>query len=431
MNQVLGAVKVTLGGIPREFRNTGVVSPVGKIDAHGEVNLASIRRPAFFGKPPYNEAIGAVDSKTFIVEFTVPRDTYEKLHLKRHDPIKLRGWFIEGDGIRLETGKTTHALAIMMGGRSIETTAIHHPDDPLYAYQEKTKDYKGIPYPNEQGKTEKWGVRQWRRYLYALHQAGFDVLTIDKRGHGISGGLNYLDTGEQAEDIFRMLDQLESGNGLRVLTPNGELLIENQVAGRLLRGTKAKSIPALIGGPSLGSMVTIWAMQKNFAEFCSYHLPEPKCSSSNQYGYNIKGALVLADFTAGVAYLDPIFATVEGYLRTVENILFLPSSEVLANIDKWPAVFFGRGLWDSYESLEGTFKAYQRATGPKEMVVVRGPHSENEFGDQNVEYLIQKMVAFAKQAVLDPGVKKPGLANLKEVVCSSPPYWEPSSAPKP
>ena len=139
--------------------------------------------------------------------------------------------------------------------------------------------------------------------------------------------------------------------------------------------------------------------------------------------------MALADFAAGLGYTAPIFTLVEGYLRTEANILFFPSSETFANIDKWPAVFFGKGLWDSYQSVEGTFEAYKRATGLKEIAVVRGPHSENEFGEQNVAYLIERMVVFAKRAVLGTGVEKPGPANLKEVVCSSPPDWEPSSAP--
>ncbi len=113
----------------------------------------------------------------------------------------------------------------------------------------------------------------------------------------------------------------------------------------------------------------------------------------------------------------------------MENVMFLPSSEILTNIDKWPAVFFGKGLWDKYVSVEGTFEAYKRATGLKELVFVRGPHSENEYGKENVTYMRKKMVEFAIQAVVNPGIEIPGPANLKSAVCSSPPYWEPSSKP--
>jgi hypothetical protein len=62
---------------------------------------------------------------------------------------------------------------------------------------------------------------------------------------------------------------------------------------------------------------------------------------------------VAGRFCSGVGYTAPIFGFVEGYLRKVENIMLFPSSEVLASIGTWPAVFFGKGLWDNYQSLEG------------------------------------------------------------------------------
>lgn len=34
----------------------------------------------------------------------------------------------------------------------------------------------------------------------------------------------------------------------------------------------------------------------------------------------------------------------------------MPTSEPLAGIEQWPAVFFGRGLWDFAESLEATLE---------------------------------------------------------------------------
>jgi alpha-beta hydrolase superfamily lysophospholipase len=60
------------------------------------------------------------------------------------------------------------------------------------------------------------------RHLYALKRGGFDVLAYDRRGEGISGGFSDTNTLEQGEDVFRVLEQLESGDGLRVLTPAAE-----------------------------------------------------------------------------------------------------------------------------------------------------------------------------------------------------------------
>ena len=59
----------------------------------------AIRRPAYFGKAPYHEPIAQAEARTFTVEFTVPRDNYERLHLKKDDPIKLRGWYLQGAGV--------------------------------------------------------------------------------------------------------------------------------------------------------------------------------------------------------------------------------------------------------------------------------------------------------------------------------------------
>jgi pimeloyl-ACP methyl ester carboxylesterase len=95
-----------------------------------------------------------------------------------------------------------------------------------------TKQYKGVSYPNKKFQTEQWGQNLYsRQFLYDFNQAGFDVLIVDHRGVGISGGVNFWDNSESAEDIFRMLDQLEVGTGLTVLTPTGQLLQGKETAG--------------------------------------------------------------------------------------------------------------------------------------------------------------------------------------------------------
>ena len=76
-----------------------MVDPVGKIDSDGNVNLHDIRKPGFFGKAPYNERVAEADSRTHVVEFTVPRDPLERLKLSMPGDIKLRGWYVEGAGV--------------------------------------------------------------------------------------------------------------------------------------------------------------------------------------------------------------------------------------------------------------------------------------------------------------------------------------------
>jgi hypothetical protein len=113
--------------ISAEKRDTGVADAVGKIDPEAEVDLKAIRRPAFFGKAAYNEAIAAAEPRTFTVKFTVPRDNYERLHLKKGGSLKLRGWYLQGAGVDDGAGRRIRALVVMNNGGGSEITAI---DDP-------------------------------------------------------------------------------------------------------------------------------------------------------------------------------------------------------------------------------------------------------------------------------------------------------------
>ncbi|HMG50997.1 MAG TPA: hypothetical protein VK597_10370 [Inquilinus sp.] len=255
------------------------------------------------------------------------------------------------------------------------------------------------------------------------------MLTLDKRGHGISGGLQSSNTVQQARDLFRALDAFETGRGLRVVGADGRLLEGDAAAGILLRGISAKRVPLIIGGASQGSMVTSHALHFNFVADCDFDAAEPACR--RPLGYNVKGAILLAEFASGVGYRPSIVPLGEGALRAQFDIAFIPSGEVLGGISQWPAAFFGRGLWDYAGALEGTFDAYRRVTGPRELAVVRGPHSENEAGAENVAHLQDRVVAFATAVIRGewcvPGAAR--FSNLKQLVASSPASWEPSMDP--
>jgi pimeloyl-ACP methyl ester carboxylesterase len=429
------AVKKILDGMSGmtpnpERRFIGALDFKGVVNGNDDLKLTDIRRPAFFGQAPYCEDIGKVEQDTYTVEFIVPRGPYEKLQLKLTDPIKLRGWFIKGKGIPDAKGKQTHALIIYMDGNNRQLFGSQHPEAPANVYNVKTKQYVGIPYPNKNFQSEGWGIRQTRQYLYAFNQAGFDVLAMDNRGHGYSGGINSRDNTENAEDVFRKLDQMESGAGLTVLTPTGQLLQEKQTAGLLLRGMPARQVPVILGGLSLGTQIMCYAMQKNFVGWTAYNEPDQKFTPAKKY--NIKGAILLGDFAGGIGYVsDPDLQAIyqEAAYRVEKYTMIRPTSEILANIDQWPAVFFGKGLWDGYESAEGTYEAYRRAKGLKELLFIRGSHCPDTAGTKNVSYLINKMTEFAVRAIVNPGKKYPELKSLKEAVLSSPPYWEASSRP--
>src|SRR5579864_4201446 len=62
---------------------------LGKIDSDNpNVDLKTIRRPAFFARAPYREIIAQDESHTFTVEFTAPPEPYERMQLNLKDDIK-------------------------------------------------------------------------------------------------------------------------------------------------------------------------------------------------------------------------------------------------------------------------------------------------------------------------------------------------------
>ncbi len=409
--------------IPHEFRGTGSIDPRGLIDPHAEyVDLGAVRRPGFFAAAPWNEGVAAIDGRTSIVEVTVPREPHEIIHMGLRDPIKLRGWHIAGDGIPDGKGGRVKALAILVSGRNIETTAIHHPDDEACYWDGRIKAWLQKSYPNEDRRSESGGIRTWRSYLLAFVQAGFDVLTLDKRGHGISGGASDSNCNEQGEDLFRALDALETGIGARIQMPDGTLLEGRAAAGKLLGGRGAREIPVVVGGPSQGCMVACWAMQKNIFGGCDFDRPDP--AKRGPYGYNVKAALLLSPFGAGLGYRSSDDSLIEAARRVEFNVQMFTSSEILAGIPKWPAVFIARGLWDFSESLEGTFECFRRATGHKMILGVRGPHGEGEWGDVNIRYVQGQMTRFAAAALIGRDLENyQSPKDIRDVVAAAPQHW--------
>jgi len=127
------SIKAAENYTPDKFRTTGTIVPEGKIDPlASDVDLRQIRRPAFFGRHPYDEAIAELENRTYTFEFAVPADPYERLNLGITVPDKLRGWYIRGAGVPDGRGHRIPTLMIFIAGRSFETTAVQDPRDPLY-----------------------------------------------------------------------------------------------------------------------------------------------------------------------------------------------------------------------------------------------------------------------------------------------------------
>ena len=252
---------------------------LGKIEEKGgDTDLTTIRRPGYFSRPPYNEAIAAVDTQTYMVEFTAPAEAYERLHQNTSADIRIRGWYIQGAGIDDGKGARKRVLIIASGGGGDRVTAIDDPVDKAYVIDPKTGDT--IPdddWPN--ATTGVKGEAAWRQVWFVLHQAGFDVLALDRRGVGISGGFSDTNTLQQGHDLLKIVADLKSGKGMRALTPAGEVATGHAAAAAVKGGASAEGLPVFFMGSSRGTMSSGWAMTINFDKDCSYDLPDHHSAS--------------------------------------------------------------------------------------------------------------------------------------------------------
>jgi pimeloyl-ACP methyl ester carboxylesterase len=417
-------------------REHGITDPhtlwlLGRFPDMDHVDLREVRRPGFFAKGEHPEAIAAAEKNTFTVEFTAPAEPYERLILKSDKPVKLRGWYLRGAGVPDGKGHRVRALILLSAGGGGRLVAVEDPKDPLYVMENGKSVLQH--FPNKTSGAS--GVNNWRALMLQLNRAGFDVLSYDRRGVGISSGFSDTNTLQQGRDILQVIQNLRTGEGLSVVTPAGKLIAGPAAA----RALDAKALPVVLAGSSRGTMATGWAMQRNFDKTCDFDLsPTPKCGApvGNRA---IKGAIQISDFSAGPGYQTAdstqddrerqlfMGATVERY-----HIVFFPSSAVLASIPKWPALMIAKGLFDYAESLEGSVQAMDRTHGLKELVVVRAPHPYEVWPAPERARANRRMIAFATAAVLGRKTAPGGRPwrNMKELVATTGDYWEPSSQPK-
>ncbi|HWM67570.1 MAG TPA: hypothetical protein VNO35_13370 [Steroidobacteraceae bacterium] len=416
---------------------------LGKLEEKGvATDLATIRRPAYFARAPYNEAIAAVDSQTYMLEFTAPVEAYERLHQGMSGDIKIRGWYIRGAGIDDGKGGKKRALIICSGGGGDRVTAIDDPVDKAYVIDPNT----GNTIPDDDWPNATTGVKGeavWRQVWFNLQQAGFDVLALDRRGVGISGGFSDTNTLQQGHDLLSIVAALRTGEGMRALSPQGDITFGHAAAAAARGGTPDAGLPVMFLGSSRGTMSSGWAMTINFDRDCSYDLPSISCKPPVRDA-TIKGAILVADFSSGVGYLEGETTPKDdgrgpgrdrglfiGGIEVENNIVFFPSSAILAGIHTWPSAFFARGLWCYADGLEGEMDSYSRVHGLKDLVVVRGPHPFETWPPQEKARVQERIIAYAAAVVLNrksiPGRRT--WTNMKELVATSSDVWEPSTHP--
>src|SRR6185369_14043155 len=98
------------------------------------------------------------------------------------------------------------------------------------------------------------GERAWREMWRRLNAAGFDVLAMDRRGVGISGGYSDTNTLQQGRDLLRVIGELRTGQGMRTLTPDGKLLKGHEAAVAVRGAAPEAGLPVMFMGSSRGTM---------------------------------------------------------------------------------------------------------------------------------------------------------------------------------
>lgn len=380
-------------------------------------------KPADFGEAPWQETIASYDAKTYRIQVMVPRETYEQQQGFK-DLFPLRGWLMHGEGIIDAEGKRQHPLVVVMGGRSVQTFARHDKRDPMCQWDNDKQAYINIDYPKAGSNTEFWGARQWRDYLRALVAAGYDVLTFEKRGHGYSGGETANNCAEQAEDIFRVLEACENGTNLSILDCNDQPVSNTEAKSTLLRDVNLANIPMYFMGSSQGSSVIMWAMHRA----CVGSIELGQLSSKRQYqpSLNMKGAILLAPMPKGLGAQKQVNSDLEAYFRFAHEQCFFPSQEITDGMHYWPALCVVKGSWDFLEGLADTLHAVQLFEGPKQLIVVRGEHSENSWGNDNISYAQANICQFIQATLGLTNVELPHTpSSLKALLESAPNYWPP------
>lgn len=412
--------------VQRKIHSARALYLLGAVDQDDDdLPLRKIRRPAFFGQAPWHEEIAQAERRAYTIEFTAEPGPYDRLieHMSR--PIELRGWYLRGTGVPDGRGHPTRALLVMSNGGGGHLVAIEARHEQLYHVDPKTGKSVWNHFPN--ATTGAAGQRAWRDLLYQLNDAGFDVLSYDRRGIGISGGYCDTNTLQQGRDLLNVVAALATGAGMRVLTPDGRALSGAAAVNALFAGVDAARMPVFLGGDSRGTMAVGWAMTRNFYRACDYDMSQVSCGPPRGLP-NIRGAIQIGDFSAGAGYLtsptqqdDSDRGLYTAGTETQYHIVFFPSSAVLEGIHTWPALLIARGTFDYAESLEGAIDAYDRVAGPKDLVMVRGSHTFEVWPSSERARVAARIAAFARAVVA--GRSAPDVArwsDIKQLVATAP-----------
>src|SRR3546814_3263911 len=99
-----------------------------------------------------------------VVEFTVPVEAYERLHLGMDGTWRIRGWYIRGKGIEGPDGTRRRALVISSGGGGDRIAAIDDPRDIHYTVSKDGTTHTNDDWRSEENTSE---TQTLTRHSYA------------------------------------------------------------------------------------------------------------------------------------------------------------------------------------------------------------------------------------------------------------------------
>lgn len=395
-------------------------------------DLSEIATPADFP----DEVFSSLAARTTRIEFEVPKTDFEKLGWQPiylpisippdphpNIPVKLRGWYIKGDGVTQDGSLSAN------GAAATTRSGVEHPLVIISA---------AFPYPIAMI-TPVGGInvgQQIRKTITYLVASGYDVLFYDKRGIGYSQGV--LDG--MGQDIFRALDQLDRGTvvedgvtlSLKIITPDGRTLQGQAAAAERLLGGRygARTKPVILRGFSYGSSILQRAMALNYSNLpVEYRFKRD--SSGNivvdeaqtprgPFGYNFRGIVAISGFAGSIKYETiPFFLALDSYASTFGHNGSILKSTVYLSMKNWPA-FLGLYATNDYETPNGAVDAFNNElNGRKSIKMVTGYH----FGlasEQVDSYFAVQTERFARKAVFEAAP----VGNLKttsfaEQICAA------------
>ena len=364
-----------------------------------------------------DEVFRSLAARTARVEFEVPKTDFQRFGWVPANlpmsippdpapemPLRLRGWYIKGDGVARNDRETVGPQA----GR--RDSSVEHPLVILSS---------GFPYSIAYDRLV-GGIdvgRQMRKTITYLVAQGFDVLFFDKRGHGYSEGL----VEGIGEDIFRALDLLEHGVivedgvilSLSVITVDNRRLYGVAAAAEQLLGSgyTARTKPVIFRGFSYGSSQLQKAMAMNYSDLpVEYRfvrdragaivVDEARMPAGNR-GYNFRGIIAISGFQGSLKYETvPYFLALDALASTIGHNGGVLKSTVYQSMDRWPA-FLGLYATNDFETADGAVDAYNdRLRGFKNIKMVTGYH----FGlaSEAVDtYFVEESAQFAKQVTFE------------------------------